>query len=151
MKHLFPLSTIIAFSFLVITGCQNDTDELPAPKTKTELITASSWKFDKAMTGSFDISGNINACYKDNVVAFISATNGTVSEGAVVCASPAPATFTWSFQSSETVLNLSAALFTGSTGLFNIISLTDASLVISQDVIVPPSSTATNVVFYYKH
>jgi hypothetical protein len=150
-KQLLSLTTFVAFTLLIITGCGKEDEPVVVVKTKTELITKSSWSFDKATSSGTDISGSISACYKDNVVTFTSATNGTVNEGANVCSSPAPATFTWNFQSSETVLNLSAALFTGGTGNFNLITLSETSLVISQDVIIPPSSSPVNVVFYYKH
>ena len=150
-KQFFPLTAILPF--VLLSGCSkdnNNNNSTPAP-TKTELITKSSWNFDHATSGGTDITAAINACYKDNVVTFTSATNGTVNEGANVCTSPAPATFTWMFQSNETALSLSAAIFATGSGNFSIISLTDASLVISQDVIVPPSSSPNNVVFYYKH
>ena len=149
-KQLYTL-LVIGLLFFII-GCQKESDNTttPAP-TKTELITKSSWSFDRATSSGTDISGFINACYKDNVVTFTSSTNGTVNEGANVCASPAPSTFTWSFQNSETVLSLSAPLFSGGTGNFNIVALTATSLAISQDVIIPPSSTSSNVIFYYKH
>ena len=151
-KQLFPIATIIAFTFLVIIGCGKD--EEPATvvvKTKTQLITQGSWNFEKATSSGTDITANIPACYKDNVVTFTSSTNGTVNEGANICASPAPATFTWSFLSNETVLSLSAVLFSGGTSSFDLIALSETSLVISQNVIVPPSSSPVNVIFYYKH
>ncbi len=138
---------LIAVTFF---SCGKDEDP-PEQKTKTQLITQGSWSFDKAMSGGIDISSSVNACYKDNVVTFTSSTNGTVANP-VLCTPTdnTPATFTWSFTGGEMVLSLSAPLFPGGTGNFNIVSLTETSLVVSQDVTIPPNPTA-NVVFYYKH
>ena len=148
-KHLLSLTTIIAFLFLIVTGCQNDPEDLPAPKTKTQLITTGSWQFDKAFSGAVEITGSVPACYKDNVVTFTSATNGTVAN-TVVCTPTdnTPATFTWSFQSGETVVALNAPLFPGGTGNFNLISLTETALVVEQTV---NFGTPASVTFHYKH
>ena len=152
MKKQFVLfSTVfIAINFL-LSSCQQD-DNLVL-KTKTQLATQGSWSFEKATTGSpaADISASIPACYKDNVVSFTSSTNGTVLNPVPCTPDTTPATFTWSFQSGETVLALNAPLFPGGSTNFTIVSLTETSLVISQDVIVPPAVTPTNIVFYYKH
>jgi len=149
-KNLLSLTTIIAFLFLIVTGCQSDPEDLPAPKTKTQLITTGSWQFDKAFSGSFDITTQVPACYKDNVVTFTNATNGTVTN-TVVCTPTdnTPATFTWSFQTSETVVALNAPLFPGGTGNFNLISLTETALVVEQTVNF--SGTPASVTFHYKH
>ena len=153
MKKQFVLfSTVfIAINFL-LSSCQQD-DNLVL-KTKTQLATQGSWSFEKATTGSpaTDISASIPACYKDNVVTFSASMSGAV-QNTIVCTptDTTPATFTWSFQSGETVLALNAPLFPGGSTNFTIVSLTETSLVISQDVIVPPAVTPTNIVFYYKH
>ena len=116
------------------------------------MITSGAWSFDKAFQGTTDVSAQVPICYKDNVVSFTSSTAGTVNNP-VVCTptDTTPATFTWSFQSGETVLNVSAALFPGGNNSFNIVTLSETSLVISQDVIIPPLTTPTNVIFHYKH
>jgi hypothetical protein len=139
---------LIAISFFLITSCGKD-DPAPAAKTKTELITKSSWSFDKAFSGSTEITGSVPPCYKDNVVTFTSSTNGTVAN-TVVCTPTdnTPATFTWSWQSSETILALNAPLFPGGTGNFNLISLTETTLVIEQTVNFGVSASVT---FHYKH
>jgi len=152
MKKQVTLFSAVLIAFM-LTSCQED-DNLPVIKTKTQLITTGSWNFDKATTGTppVDISINVPACYKDNVVRFTSATNGAV-DNPVVCTPTdvTPATFTWSFQTGETVLSLNAPLFPGGSNDFNLVSLSETSLVISQNVTIPPSPTPTNVVFYYKH
>ncbi len=150
MKKQFYFFLVIAYSaIIVLSACGKDDDPAPATKTKTQLATQGSWSFDKAMSGAIDISGSVNACYKDNVVTFTSATNGTVAN-TVVCTptDTTPATFTWSWQSGETVLRLSAPLFPGGTGDFNLISLTETALVVEQTV---NFGAPTSVTFYYKH
>ncbi len=131
----------------VLTSCDKDNDNPPAAKTKTELITQSSWKFQSANSSLLgDISTNpLLACYVDNVMTFASNLSGTISEGAISCAVPAPATFTWAFQSSETILHLSFTLFTGGSPDFTIVSLTETNLVLSQSVTFPgfPAQTIT--------
>lgn len=153
MKKQFVLLGIVFFAAIfTLFSCQPD-DNLPVIKTKTELITQGSWSFEKATHATLgDISSQIPACYKDNVVRFTSATNGTITN-TVVCTptDTTPATFIWSFQSGETVLNLNSPLFPGGSNNFNIVSLTETSLAISQDIVVPPNPVAVNVVFYYKH
>ena len=144
-KIIFP---ILAFSSVILFSCDKDNDP-PAP-SKTEHITSSSWKFDKATAGGFDVSSQVPACYKDNVVTFQANGNGTIAEGAVICAPPTPPTFTWSFQTNETVLALSTPLFAGGTGNFNIVTLNQTNLVVAQDMNIPPVGN-TNVVVTFKH
>jgi Lipocalin-like domain len=151
MKKQFPLFSIVVIAVIFFfPSCQED-DNLPVIKTKTQLITSGAWSFDKAFQGTVDISAQVPICYKDNIVSFTSSTNGTVLNPVLCTPDTTPATFTWTFQSGETVLNLSAALFPGGNTNFNIVTLSETSLVISQDVIIPPLTTPTNVIFHYKH
>lgn len=151
-KQITYISTaFMAFAFL-LSSCQDD-GNLPVIKTKTQLITQGAWSFDKAFQGTVDVTAQVPVCYKDNVVSFTSSTTGTVNNP-VVCTPPpdnTPSTFTWSFTNGETVLSLSASLFPGGSNDFNIVTLSETSLVISQNVIIPPQTTPTNVVFHYKH
>ena len=122
-------------------------------KTNTELITQSSWKFDHATASGFgDISSQIPACYKDNIVAFVSNGTGTVDESTNVCSPSNAGSFTWSFQSNETMLHLSTVLFSGGSGDFTIVSLTETDLVVSQAVVLPPpNSIQVTAIFTFKH
>ena len=122
-------------------------------KTKTELITQSSWKLDHATAAGFgDITAQIPACYKDNVVAFVSNGTGTVDESTNVCSPSNAGSFTWSFQSNETMLHLSTTLFSGGSGDFTIVSLTETNLVVSQTVILPPPpGVQVAAEFTFKH
>ncbi len=148
-KQFFTL--LVAGLVVLACGCQKETDTTtPSAPTKTELITKSSWSFDRATSGGTDISSSVPACYKDNIVTFTSATNGTVAN-TVVCmpTDNTPPTFTWSWQNSETIVRLSAPLFPGGTGDFNLISLTTTALVVEQTVNF--GGAPVSVTFYYKH
>lgn len=136
---------LISMSFI---NCQKS--ESDPPKTKTELITQSSWKFDNAKAGTTDVSSQITACQKDNIVTFSSNGTGNVNESAIICSPSTAATFTWTFQTNETVLNISTVLFTGGNSNFNLISVDATQLVVSQDITIAPGFTQ-NVVVTFKH
>ena len=146
------LATVLCFTTLFFTNCdKNDDPAPPPPPTKTELITKSSWKFSSAKAGGFDVTAQIPACFKDNTIAFVSTGTGTISEGAVACSPAAPATFTWSFQSSETQINLNTPLITGGSGLFTIVKLDAVNLVVSQNMTIPPAPGPVNVELTFIH
>ncbi len=145
-------------SLLILVACfqfscsKDNNDNPPATKTKTELLTKATWKFEKAEAGGLDISSNpALACYIDNTITFTS-TNATINEGANICTPPAQSTpFPWSFKNNETVLNVSATLLPGGTGDFDIITLNETNLVVSQNIIIPPSPVAVKVIVTFKH
>jgi hypothetical protein len=145
---LKTIATLILIGLLFV-GCKKSNHV----KTNTELLTQSSWKFDHATASGFgDISAQIPACYKDNVVAFVSNGTGTVDESTNVCSPSNAGAFTWSFQTNETMLHLSTALFSGGNGDFTIVSLNETNLVVSQQVILPPpNSMQVTAVFTFKH
>ena len=132
----------LAILFL-IPACQKDDDNPPASKTKTQLITQSTWKFSTATVGGADASGYLQACQKDNIYTFIAAGTGTADEGASKCNGSDPQTnpFTWNFASSETILHISTALFTGGSNDLTLVSINDTQLVVSQNY--PPYGTIT--------
>lgn len=133
---------------LILASCKKSVHV----KTNTELLTQSSWKFDHATSSGTDISSQIPACYKDNVVAFVSNGTGTVDESTNVCSPSNAGSFTWSFQSNETMLHLSTTLFSGGSGDFTIVSLTETNLVVSQTVILPPPpGVQVTAVITFKH
>ena len=146
------LATVLCFTTLFFTNCdKNDDPPTPPPPTKTELITKSSWKFSSAKAGGFDVTAQIPACFKDNTITFVATGTGTISEGAVACSPAAPATFTWSFQSSETQINLNTPLITGGSGLFTIVKLDAVNLVVSQNMTIPPAPGPVNVELTFIH
>jgi hypothetical protein len=150
LKQLLPATTFAALFFISITGCGKDKDPAPA-KTKTQLLTQSTWKFSSATVGGSDVSAFLQTCQKDNILTFASAGTGVVDEGATKCNAADPQTnpFTWNFQSSETVLFISATLFTGGSSTFNLITLTETQLVVSQNVTI--SGTTQNAVVTFIH
>ncbi len=153
-KQLYFLFAILSSTAIFFSACGKDDDPAPAPtpKTKTQLIMQGSWSFDKFFQGTTDISAFVNACYKDNVVTFTSSTAGTI-QNTVVCTPTdnTPATFTWSWNTGETVLQLNAPLFPGGTGNFNLVSLTETALVISQVANFGAPGDPQTYTFHYKH
>jgi hypothetical protein len=148
-KQLFLTMCFISFAFVIITGCGKD--KTPPAKTKTELISQSSWKFSAATVGGSDVSGFIQACQKDNTLVFVSAGTGTLDEGATKCNSGDPQTrpFTWSFMTNETVLHVSTVFFTGGSSDFTLVTLSETQLIISQNVTI--SGTSQNAVVTFIH
>ena len=150
----------IASSLMIFSSCQKD-DDKPSAKTKTELITSLSWKYNDAKidldnngTGDQPIpAGFIEACQTDNKITFTSNGTGTIDEGPKKCddADPQTLPFTWSFTNNETMINFSSALFAGIGGDFKVITLTETDLVISQQVTIPPSPIALAIVASFKH
>ena len=147
MKTIFSIAICSLLSVILISGCSKD----ETTATKTEMITSSGWKFEKATASGFDVSSQVDACVKDNIITFSANGTGTIVEGPIVCVPPTASAFTWSFQSNETVLNLSTPLISGGSGNFSIVTLNQVNLVISQDMVIPPSPTAVTVVITLKH
>jgi len=139
-------------SFLVIAvSCKKSSPDKPADKTKTELITQSTWKFDNAKVAGTDISSLLDDCDKDNTVTFSSNGSGIVDEGTSKCDPTDPQTvdFSWNFNNNETTLYASAPLFPGGNGNFTIVSITDTQLILSQDIDL--SGMMQNAVITLKH
>lgn len=148
-KHVFTLILVAAAFITPGTGCKKDKE---APKTKTQLLTQASWKFSSASASGTDITNNAAiACIKDDVITFNSNLNGTISEGSIVCSPTTAGNFTWSFQSGETQLQMSSGIYPAGSGLFTITALTETSLTITQNAIIPPSSSSIPVSATYIH
>lgn len=142
------LFTALCFSTLVYSSCDK-TDE--AAPTYTDHITKSSWKFDKAMSGGSDVSGFLNACYKDNVMTFLGNGNGSLDEGATKCNAGDPQTtnFTWNFSSDESTLNVTGGIFAGQSGSFMVIILNDTQMILQGSISSPTGSVTGQI--YFKH
>ncbi len=148
-KQYFTLGLITAFFMIAGTGCQKDA---AAPKTKTQLLTQASWKFSTASASGTDITNNAAiACIKDDVITFTSSLTGTITEGTIICSPTTAGSFTWSFQSSETQLQMSSGIYPSGSGLFTITALTETSLTITQNVVIPPSTSPIPVAATYTH
>ena len=151
-KRIILLSALFSFFLLINSSCsKNDDDNTPPAKTKTELIAKAPWKFSDAKVGGISVAAFLQACQKDNSLAFIAAGTGTADEGLTKCnvADPQTNAFTWSFQTSETVLFVSTPFFTGGSSTFTIVSLTETELVVSQNITV--SGTTQNAVITFVH
>ena len=140
----------LAFFAFATPSCKKHSTA-PAQKTKTELITQASWKFDNAKVGGNDVSAFLQTCQKDNILYFSANGTGTVDEGATKCNSGDPQTnpFTWSFLSNETMLHVSATFFSGGSGDITLITLTETQLVGSQLITVNGSSQTAVVTFIH--
>jgi hypothetical protein len=150
-KHFLTPLSFITLGFLLLTGCGKEKDPAAPAPTKTQLISQGPWKFDHAMAGGSDISGNVNACFKDNIATFTSAGNMTLDESTTVCSPTSYAgSYTWSFQNGETTLHLNAPIFTGGSSDFTLVSLNATNLVISQVMTVAPYPPTT-VEVTFKH
>lgn len=133
MKNRFPsILTVLVLSLILVTGCNKDDDDTPA-KTKTELLTASTWKYSSVTTSGVDASALFEDCELDNTFTFATAGTGVADEGATKCDSGDPQTqsFTWGLVSSETILHLSSELYEGTGNDLTITTLSSTQLVVT--------------------
>ncbi|MBS1920258.1 MAG: lipocalin family protein [Bacteroidetes bacterium] len=149
-----PILKIFVVSFLLATmfqACKKSSSSSTPSKTKTDLLTQASWKFSTATVGGADVSSLLQSCQKDNILTFQSNGNGSLDEGPTKCNSGDPQTnpFTWTFQSSETMIHVSAVLFTGGSSDFTLVSLTETQLVLSQNITL--GGTTQNAVVTFIH
>jgi hypothetical protein len=148
------LFVLVAANFFIYSSCnKSDNPPPPTPKTKTELISQSSWKFNSAKANGTDISNQappFDACRKDNILTFTSTGSGNVNEGLTSC-SPSEATnFTWNFTTNETILHISSVLFPGGLNDFTLVSISETALVVSQ-FYTPPLGPSFLVVITFQH
>jgi hypothetical protein len=150
-KRLISLTSLVILVAVLHISCSKEDNTPPAAKTKTELITKSSWKFSDAKVGGSSVAAFLQTCQKDNVLTFLSAGTGTADEGATKCNATDAQTnpYTWSFQSSETILFVSTPFFTGGSSSFTIVSLTETELEVSQNITV--SGSTQNAVITFIH
>ena len=124
MKKSIVFALVLSGSVMFM-GCKKKKDEEPAPaaKSKTELLTANSWivsastadksvDYDGDGNSSTNVYSQMGACEKDDFLSFSNTNNvktGAYDDGASQCDSSDPQTvsFTWSFNSNETVLTVS--------------------------------------------
>ena len=150
---------LLPLGFIIGTGCQKDGDGGTTKKTKTELITQSTWKFDRAgldldNNGTIDSplpAGVLQSCDTDGTLTFNSNGSGVGDEGPTKCdpANPQTVNFTWSLKNNETVINFSNVLFGGLTGDVKLIGVTDSKLTLQKDV--TNGGITVNVVVELKH
>jgi len=134
------LATVLSFTVLFFTNCNKNDNP---PPSNTDYITKSSWKFSSAKAGGTDVTGNVPACFKDNTMLFVANGTGTISENSTVCSPASPSSFTWVFQNNGTEINMSTPIVTGGSGVFKIVLLNDANLVVSQTMTIAPFPATT--------
>ena len=132
-RNLATLLACFTAILFLCPSCDEKDNQDPPPKTKTELITTGTWRFGSATWGTTDAGPILPACNKDNTMVF-ALSSGTLDEGPTKCNAGDPQTvpFTWSFQSSETILTISNPLFTGGSNSWTLVTLTEAELTVSQ-------------------
>ena len=150
---------ILTFSFLLIaavTSCKKsttDTDKPPAPKTKTILLTQSTWKVqsvaldpNKDGVADTDVTAFFGGCKLDNVYTFKTDGSGTMDEGAAKCnaGDPQAQPFAWLFKTSETILS---GNFSFNNGDATIITMSETTLVVAYD----DAGTGNHVLATLKH
>jgi hypothetical protein len=151
-KKLTLLFVLIAANFFIFSSCNKDDAPAPTPKTKTQLMTQSSWKFKSATANGADASGYLQACQKDNIYTFLVAGTGTADEGPTKCnaADPQTTALTWNFANNETMLHISTALFTNTSNDFTLVSISETELVVST-FYTPPVGPAILVTITFQH
>lgn len=158
-KHLLSFAILTAAFSITLSGCSKDDDDDTPPQTKTELLISSNWKFEKAEAAlAGDVSSEIEACVKDNLLTF-SASSGTatsgsgvIDEGPTKCDNSNPQTrnFTWEIINNGATLRSSTVLFAGGSTDFTIVTLNSTNLVLSQQMTFDPFP-ATTVTVTLKH
>ncbi|MFT3936890.1 MAG: hypothetical protein QM726_24910 [Chitinophagaceae bacterium] len=147
---------ILAFSFILITSfsCKkSDTDTPVAPKSKTTLLTQSTWKVqtvgvdaNKDGVAESDVTSLVPACKLDNVYTFKSDGTGSMDEGAAKCNSADAQTqsFTWTFKTNETILS---GTFSFTSSDATIVSMTETTMIVGYD----DASTSSHLIATLKH
>lgn len=120
---------MIAIMALAWNSCTEE-DDPKAEKTKTELLTAHTWKLTAAtISPAYQGSTNIfeiSPCYQENTESYNSNGSFVKDEGSNKCNNVSQTrTGTWSFNSSETVIQLDYEESTAPDESYNILELAD--------------------------
>ena len=138
-KRLISLASLLILVAILHINCSKDDNPPPAAKTKTELITAASWKFEKIEPA---LAESYIECFKDNITTFLADGKGTCPDSGVQC-DPPTGNFNWNFTDNETKLHLDATLIPSGSGDFTIVTLNETNLVLSQNITSPLPATIT--------
>jgi hypothetical protein len=130
--------------------------------TKTDFITAGTWKYDNAgidqdKNGTIDFPlttvapALVQSCKTDNVITFNRDKSGVTDEGGTKCTTtdPQTAAFNWNFADSETALEVSNNVFAIMNGKSKILTLTTTAFTLSRDTVLGGTSVA--LVVLLKH
>jgi len=148
MKSFNFILAVLSGAVIFFTSCKKDSNNT---KTKTDFLVQGSWKFDNATVSGTDVSSLILGCQKDNTITFSLGGAGTLDEGATRCNASDSQTrhFTWSLTANETLLHVNDTLFTGGSSDFNVGTLDDNQLVLSQNINI--MGTLQPAVVTFKH
>ena len=138
MKILSTYLFVAAMGLSALSSCKKDSTS-PAP-SKTELLTAKSWKVTgdvtvettNGKTTTTDNFATASACEKDNFVKFSGDKKAVFDEGANKCqGANQTETGIWDFNSDQTKLTLGAP-GTSMVGQFDVVELSATTLKLSQ-------------------
>jgi hypothetical protein len=156
MKQVFLAASVLLLAFTF--GCKKGGGS--GPKSKTELLTQASWKYENAAVdvdrnGTPDSplpAGILDACELDNTITFSSNGTGVVDEGGTKCngADPQSAPFNWSFKNNEQVITFTNIAFGGLDGDVTLKTINETQLELHKEVTVA-IGTVVNVIVYLKH
>lgn len=143
IKRLVSFAGLFTLVAMFNINCSKDDDPEPTAKTKTELITKASWKFDKIEPA---LAESYITCFKDNTVTFTADGKGTCPDSGVQC-TPPTGNFNWNFTDSESKLHLDATLIPAGSNDFTIVALNETNMVLSQNVTSPIGPVLITVTF----
>ncbi len=155
---LHALTVTAAAGSLLLTSCNKDKDD-PKPKTKTELLTAKSWRVTADVTTTTGITGiptSVNnyvtyaACEKDDFYKFEANKVFKVDEGATKCDPTDPQTEigAWDLNSDQSKIMLSSPELGGISLPFEIVELTETTLKVKASIPATPDNTVTQSYTY---
>jgi hypothetical protein len=142
-KRFLLLSGLISLLIINISCSKDDDDPTPPKKTKTELLTAAPWKFDKIDPA---LAESYIECFTDNTVTFNTNGTGTCPDTGVQC-TPPTGNFNWNFLNNEATLHLDATLIPAGVNDFTIVTLNETNLIASQDITSPVGPVKITVTF----
>jgi len=125
-KTIFTSSAIVLLAAL---ACSNKKDPQPAPKSRTELLTAHAWKY-VSQTDSLGKDIPFEDCEKDDLITFKSDYSFEINDGTDTCSGGEinNRENTWALQDNDTKLYLNRPNVT-----LSIVSLDENTFVVRDD------------------
>ena len=117
----------------ILSSCKKSETAAPTPLTKTQLISAKSWKLTavtvkKNNDAPVDEFLDYDACEKDDLYTYRANNTYEANEGATKCnpsANQIRATGTWAFTTNETKLSTTVGTF---VNIYDLVELTATTL-----------------------
>lgn len=148
-------TAIACLALVTFAGCSKD--DGGSSKSRTELITQSSWKYESAgidadRNGIVDSPlppGMIDPCEMDNLITFNANGSGLVDEGPTKCNGGSPQTvpFSWSLKDNEQTIVFSGMSFGGLNGDVKLKNISDRQMELHKDVNI---GMVVNVIVFLK-